>query len=280
MSRAMQKLLGQTPAPSDTEALWTEAIVESRSAPTFRSADGGTPTDRIRSLKEKIDKELVAFHDRLVVDAHQGDPAPRPGTKLWDVAIPLTLFPKRDRGFSRLECIVELGLDDGDTGAIRVVSLQPEERTKVLAKAEMGAKLELKAKAGTGVEAPLPEGTAVAEAAAEVYGKAEAGAFEYKAERDCVQSEIVAGTGARWRLDDVHDPQQVGLEGHRLGLLLEVENGTGPIHAAGYLQAYSDTKWLTMTLGAFWREFKKGLRSFFKRGLPVEAYGEWEDILG
>jgi hypothetical protein len=124
---------------------------------------------------------------------------------------------------------------------------------------------------------PFPTGVPVSKAAGEIYGKLNTGSLVYKAERMCVETEIVRGTGARWRLDDPHDISTLGAESHQFAVVLEASDA--PLDAAGYLQAYSTTKWVTATLGSVWRDFKKLLKSYFQRGLPVEAYAEWKNIL-
>lgn len=279
MTPALRNLVARHP-PMDTERLWDEISEVAWKMPKSRG-EAELPGERVARLRERLHGELIAFHQRLLIVPYtEGDVPCAPGCALWRVDIPLTLFPKRDQGFSRLECLVEFRTDDERTDCFRVLRLFPEERSTVQARAEMGATLALDAGAKVGVPLPVMPGLALTdEVAARVYGKAEVGPFIYEARRTCVETEMFEGTSARWRLDDTSSPERVGVEGHRLSVVLEVKHGAPPIHAAGYLEAYSDLHWLTATVGGFWQNLKQALRDFFKRGAPVEAYSEWRDIL-
>ena len=281
MTRALERIVEKVPSPINRDMLWAEAISGAMQAIPPRGRKGReTPAERMRRLRDLLNKELVAFHNALVVTPYaETDLQSDPETILWNIGIPLTLFPQRDHGFSRIECVVEFSTENDDERTIRVVRLFPEERNEVLATAEMGAKLDLATSAKMGLPAPFPTGIVTGEVAAEIYGKLDAGLFRYEARRMCVQTEIVRGTAARWRLDDVHDRLKVHMESHQLRVVLQVAPKAGIVHAAGYLQAYSKTQWLTHALGGIWRDLGKAVRSFFRRGAPAEAYGEWENII-
>jgi hypothetical protein len=70
----------------------------------------------------------------------------------------------------------------------------------------------------------------------------------------------------------------VRTEAHEFSIVLEVASDVGQIDAAAYLKAYSSSRWMSASIGSVWRDFKGLARSFFKSGLPVEAYGEWSNI--
>jgi hypothetical protein len=281
MAQPLDVIMQERP-PVDGAALWNEAIVEAMHATSSRGARGAeTPAERLRRMRDSMAGELVAFHEGLVVAPYEGDELkPDPGTALWDVGIPVTLFPKRDHGFGHVECLVEFRSEGEERQPFRVMALQPEERSDVLAKAEMGATLRVGASGAAGAPMPAVPGASVAEAAAKVYGQVEAGVFDYEIRRHCTLAEIVAGTGARWRLDDLHDRDQVRLESHQLAVVLAVDEGAGPIAAAGCLEAYSKPQWLSHPLEGLLRDLGAAVRSFFTRGAPSQAYAEWEDILG
>lgn len=279
MNPALRELVAKHP-PTDTERLWDEITEAAWKLPKSRG-EAELPGERVARLREKLHGELIAFHKRLVVLPYTaGDMPCAPGCALWRVDIPLTLFPRRDQGFARLECLVEFSTDSGRTDCFRVVRLFPEERSTVMAHTEMGAELSLDAGVKVGVPIPaMPGITLTDQVAARVYGNVGVGPFKYEARRTCVETEILEGLSARWRLDDTSAPERVGVEGHQLSVILEVQQGAPPLHAAGYLEAYSDLKFLTATLGGFWQNLKVALRNFFKRGAPVEAYAEWRDVL-
>jgi hypothetical protein len=279
MNPALKDLISRHP-PTDTERLWDEITEAAWKLPKARG-EAELPGERVAKLRERLRGELVAFHKRLLLAPYtRGDVTCDPGCTPWQVNIPLTLFPKRDQGFSRMECLVEFSTADGSTDAFRVLKLFPEERSIVQAHAELGASLQVDAGARAGIKLPpMPALALTDDVAARVYGKTEVGPFIYEARRVCVETEIFEGTGARWRLDDTSSAERVGVESHQLAVVLEVKQGAPPIHAAAYLEAYSKLNWLTATVGGFWQNLQVVLRNFFKRGAPVEAYAEWQDIL-
>ncbi|WP_155893941.1 hypothetical protein [Cystobacter fuscus] len=278
MTRALRELVSLH-APTHSELLLDEAVQAAWRQPPSR-AGGPPPGELMDRLREQLRGELVAFHQRLPVRPYEGvDVSPTPGCSLWLVGIPLTLFPKRDQGFSRVECIVDFRAEAATWDALRVVKLLPEERTQVMAKAELGGELQFEASAKVGLRLPVSPSMLADEVGARLYAKGQVGPFVYEASRMCVETEILQGTGARWRLDDTSSSERVGAESHQLAVVLEVRSGAPRIDAAGYLQAYSDVHWLTQTVGSFWMNLKGALRGFFHSGIPVEAYGEWSDVL-
>src|SRR5687767_407760 len=101
MTQALTNLLSRVAVPADHADDWAQAIGAAARAEPPRGGKA-SPADRLRRLREQVNGELVAFHDRLIVQPYQGPlSATVDGANLWSVAIPLTLFPKRDRGFSR-----------------------------------------------------------------------------------------------------------------------------------------------------------------------------------
>ncbi|HEX7842078.1 MAG TPA: hypothetical protein VF469_31620 [Kofleriaceae bacterium] len=280
LSPELQETLRHHPPSPPVDRMWDEAIEQSYSIPVARGGGAHeTPAERLVRLRDKLKGELVAFHDRLHVEPYKGQElACAEARRLWLVRVPLTLFPKRDQGFSRLECIVELRSEAAPQG-FRVVKTLPEPRAEVVGKVELGAKLEVETSAKLGARLPLPPVlTLVGDVATEVYGKAQAD-FTHELRRECVVSEIVEGTGARWRLDDLSHPERVTVEGHELALIVEASPAAVPLHATGLLQAYSDVRWLTSSLGSLWQSLKGRVLEFFRRGAPLEAYGEWREIL-
>jgi hypothetical protein len=287
MAKALEKLRIATSPVSDREVLWKCAIREAMDqGDRDRDSRWGkeTAADRLARLRDSLKRETAAFHQRLKVCAYQGNEvkATTASRRLWEVGIPLTLFPKRDKGFDLIECIVEFS-PYNDHDHVRVVGLLPKARDRVFGQTELGlsGKLQLEVSQAHGV---LPEflcgsaGVDVQDASVKVYGKT---TFHIEREhyRECVLAENVGGTGARWRLDDPHEQRLVAAEGHQFTAILETEADVGPVHAAGYLEAHSSLRWMTATLGSVWNYFSERLRTFFSRGIPVEAYGEWTDIL-
>jgi hypothetical protein len=288
MGKALDAIRVTTAPFADADLLMKQAIQTAKEAEEagFRGETGRPVSEQLARLRESLKKELVAFHERLSVAAYQGaDHAPADGRRLWQVGVPLTLFPKRDMGFDRVECVLEF-VPENPADHLRVIGLRPGDRDRVLASVEVGldARLQLGVSKQEGV---LPEGLTqlgelagvnVGEAELKVYGK---GKFQRARElyRKCAEAEIVRGTGARWRLDDPHDQRLVAVESHQLTVILETGKEVGPINTAGYLEAYSSTRLMTATLESLWERFTEAIRSLFTRGVPLQAYGEWKDIL-
>jgi hypothetical protein len=280
LSPELEHLVRQYPPGPPVDRIWDEAIEQSYELPIARGhGTPDSPTERMIRLRDQLKGELAAFHERLHVEPYAGgDLTCGDGRRLWMVRVPLTLFPRRDQGFSRIECIVELHAESRDR-AFRVVKLLPELRGELVGKLELGAKLDVETNTKLGARLAVPGvGVVVGTVATELYGKAEAG-FSHALRRECVVSEIVNGTGGRWRLDDLTHTERVAAEGHQLALIVEVAAGGAPLHGVGLLHAYSDVRWLTSSLGSAWQSLKGRILEFFRRGAPIEAYGEWRDIL-
>jgi hypothetical protein len=292
MTHALDALFDLSPEEVAQKEMWSDALRQAAglSAPARSGKEGESAIDRMHELRSLIDAELVAFHDGLHVTPYEGGALrPGAGAKLWRVGVPITLFPKRDMGFYRVECIVTFSVNGGAGSRVAIRQLFPEERSEVMASAQLGAKLQVRTRAGGKLSASPADGLLVAEAAKKVWMEADASAEltagaevaapKYKIVRECGQSEIINGFGARWRLEDRRDVQRVRLEGHQLAVVIEVPEGVGSVDAAGYLQAYSSTAWLTAHLGDLWRDFVRSVAKFFNRGAPTEAYAEWKNVI-
>lgn len=281
MSHALDQIVSEQPPLATATALWEEAIEAAGGVNRSRSAVGASARQRMVELRALIDQELVGFHEQLIVQPHEGNTKPtREDAALWDVHVPLTLFPRRGSGFHRVECILRFYADGKGGPTFHILQLFPAQRDYVLAKAEIGGTLQLSTSARVGAALPGAPEIASAMAALEAQARIEGTPVDITATRQCVETEIIGGTGARWRLDDLRSPRVLKVESHELRVVLETNAADSPLHAAGYLQAYSNTSWLTQVLGGqFWRDFRGGLRDFFGRGLPVESYAEWRDIL-
>ncbi|MDW3221814.1 MAG: hypothetical protein R8G34_02825 [Paracoccaceae bacterium] len=280
MAEALDALIGQVSPLDVTADLWDDAFVQAGQVRSGRSGAKTSPKDRILELKATIEQELVGFHEQLVIRPHAGDQTPtKPDNKLWDVEIPLTLFPKRHSGFNRIECVFRLFMADGNNAEFRVLKLHPAERETLLARGTFSGKLNMSAKGTLDAMNVHPAGGA--SAGVEIDAGLETGDLSVEASRRCVETEIMMGTGARWRLEDANDTIQLQIESHSLKLVLETSDGSDPIDAAGYIQAFSTTRWVTRLIdGNFWLDFRGQIKTFFERGMPIEAYAEWKNILG
>lgn len=263
-------VIGANPA-FNAETLWSAALDQAWKLPRNRSSLV-SPGERLQHLKESMDGELVSFHKNLVV---QPQPSADDRWKRWQIGIPVTLFPKRDHGFARVECVVEFASEDGDS--FRVTETLPKGNSRVLAEASLGGEIQVEASGKAGLPKVLPEGTPLASASARIYGGVKSD-LHYSLSRAVVISEIVGGTGARWRLDNSSEPEKVGTESHQFGIILETR-GVPRISGAGYLKAYSEVQWLTSTVGALLSNLSDGFRRFIHAGAPSEAYGEWPTML-
>ncbi|MCI0738430.1 MAG: hypothetical protein L0Y72_05255 [Gemmataceae bacterium] len=285
MNQVMEQIRAETAPLAAADDLWRAAIREAGDLDVQRSsgqsADGA---QRLARLREALMGEMAAFHERLTVSPYKGNDFPaKPYRKLWQVDIPVTVFPKRDRGFDLVECLVEFGAEN-KADYLQVVGLFPKERDRVFGKTQLGldAKLQLDASQALGV---LPAalagagGLTTVEEAGLKFKVSTKFDVEHTHFRNCAMVEIVRGIGGRWRLDDPHNQRTVRAESHQFQAILETADGIGPVHAAGYIQAQSSLRWVTATLGSIWESLKDKVKALFGRGIPVEAYGEWTDIL-
>jgi hypothetical protein len=247
--------------------LWDEAV-ETAGRSRHRGKAETSASATIAQLRNALKGEVVAFHKQLSV-AKDGD------GRRWRVQIPLTLFPKRDQGFTDVECAVEFEAPSG--ASFRVVDALPVDKADTLAEAAMGAELQVEASAKAGAPIPIAVGTTVAAASAKVYGSAKMG-MQYSVRRSTVQCEVLKGTGALWRLENPSRPHELAAESHQLAVVLEADPGC-VLNAAGYLKASSEVQWLSSSVGRLFENLGESIRKFMNDGAPVEAYGEWREIV-
>ncbi len=268
----LRDLAAQFPA-YDARSLWNEAVDAASSLPRHRGADGEDLADALATLRLAMKGEVVAFHKYLDIKPAEGAAA---GSRRWLVRVPLTLFPRRDHGFTRVECALQFAAPR-DGGRFRVIDAMPVDRSETLAEAAMGAELQVEASAKAGAPIAIPVGSTVASASAKVYGSGKAN-FKYTVQRAAVVSEVVGGTGALWRLENPSRPDELAAEGHQLAVVIEADERCS-LDAAGYVKAYSEVQWLSSSVTNFLKNLGDTVRRYFAEGAPVEAYGEWRDIL-
>ncbi|MFP2903873.1 hypothetical protein ACLESD_02130 [Pyxidicoccus sp. 3LFB2] len=261
---------------------WDEAVhdafrLRSRPAALARHPHLGWHFIQLRSL---ANAELVSFHHELTVTPYRGPEVPCPdGYSLWRVDLPLTLFPKRDSGFSRIECRVEFSTDEESPDAFHVLQLLPEQGSEVKSRAELSGSLQIDTLVNLGIWVPHPTARSTADAAVERYGNDGLRPPVSEGVRRRAKTELLRGTGARWYLEALAQPPVRGAESHQLGVILAVKPGAPALHAAGSLLACSDEDWMSQSVGSILREFNSDVRDFFKRGAPAEGYGAWRDLL-
>jgi hypothetical protein len=272
VSPALRALTREHP-PINSSALWLDALREANSIAEFRSGDGESAGSVMAKLRSRLAGEIVAFHKLLIATPQKNGDGDQ---HRWQVAFPLTLFPKRNQGFSRIDCAVEFAAPDG--GVFRIVEALPFDRSETVAEAGMGAELQVDAngKAGLPISLGLSERT-VASASAKVYGQAKTD-FHYTIRRAAVTSEVTHGTGAAWRLENPSNNEQLAAEGHQLSVIVETE-GEVRLDVAGYVKAYSEVQWLTSAVGDLLHNLSESVQKFLRSGAPAEAYGEWHDVL-
>jgi hypothetical protein len=269
VSPLLRKVVQNFPA-YDARKMWDETVEELSSA-RFRGEEASGATEAFARLRAALRGEVVAFHKLLYV-VPEGDGAA--GARKWRVSIPLTLFPKRDHGFVSVECAVEF---EGRGGEFRVLEALPLDKSDTLAEASMGAELQVEASGKVGAPIALAAGNTVASASVKVYGSAKTN-FDYTVKRATVVCEVLHGTGALWRLENPARPEEVAAESHSLEVILETA-GDCTLSAAAYLKAASEVQWLSSSVGRIIANLGDTIRRFFGDGAPVEAYGQWADIL-
>lgn len=253
----------------DAKQIWDDAVETAVRSRHRGSPEGAAASDTIARLRNALKGEVIAFHKILGV-AKDGDAANR-----WRVQIPLTLFPKRDQGFTQVECAVEF--EAVGNAPFRVIDALPVDKDETLAEASMGSELQVEASAKAGAPLPIAIGTTVASASAKVYGNAKVN-LQYTVRRSTVQCEVLNGTGALWRLENPSKPHELAAESHQLAVILEAGSDC-VLNAAGYLKASSEVQWLSSSVGRLFENLGDAWRKFVNDGAPVEAYGEWRDVI-
>ena len=72
MSRALERVCERKRFSADVDSLWNEAIRLAGRLPDERGEGlEGTPSERLRRLREMLEGELVAFHDALIVTPYE-----------------------------------------------------------------------------------------------------------------------------------------------------------------------------------------------------------------
>lgn len=267
ISPLLRRVAREHPA-YDAKKLWDDAV-ETAARSRRRGMDDASAGDTIARLRNALKGEVVAFHKLLGV-AKEGNDGNR-----WRIQVPLTLFPKRDQGFTHIECGIEFEAVGG--AAFRVIDALPYDKSDTMAEAAMGSELQVDASAKAGAPLPIAEGATVASASAKVYGSAKAN-FKYSVQRATVTCEVLNGTGALWRLENPSRPEELAAEGHQLAVILEAAHDS-VINAAGYLKARSEVQWLASSVGRLFSNLGDSFHKFFNDGAPVEAFGEWRDII-
>jgi hypothetical protein len=102
--------------------------------------------------------------------------------------------------------------------------------------------------------------------------------LHYTVRRATVTCEVLNGTGALWRMENPSRPDELSAESHQLALILEAPPGC-TLNAAGYFKARSEVQWLSSSVGRLFENLGDAFRKFFNDGAPVEAFGEWHDII-
>lgn len=256
--------------PHAARASW-DAVVDEASKQRYRGAGETALADQLAQLRQELRGEVVAFHTRLDVKSEGGGD----GKQTWTIGIPITLFPKRDQGFVDVKCAMQFDAAAG--GQFRVLKALPLEKSDVVAEAALGAELQVEASGKMGAPIALPVGSTVASASAKVYGNAKT-KFNYTLRRKTVECAVVRGTGALWRLENTSRPEELAAESHSLAVVIETV-GDCSLNAAGYLSAASQVQWLTSSVGRMLENLGDAVHRFFNAGAPVEAYGQWTDIL-
>jgi len=102
------------------------------------------------------------------------------------------------------------------------------------------------------------------------------GPFQYSVTRAEVLGRGRENSEVFWRLDG---QEYVQHEEPYLGCVLRVPAATEAVRARGAMIAYSQFDFLGADLTDWPRRFRKKLRSFFGRGIPLESTRTWEDVV-
>jgi|GEM_PF-5946143 len=280
-SRPLDRFLEDRP-PLDCLGQWDETVHDAflLSGRLDTPAEQAWLKETFLALRKRASADLVSFHDELMVTPYGGTDVVCPeGYSPWRVEFGLSLFPKREQGFARFECVVEFSLYETSPDAFRVLKVLPEERARVKACEEPRGTLQFESLPQARLMLPMPKSRRASEVAVEFYGKPDPGPSLHDAAWTCVKAEALGDTAVRWRLDAPSPSRVPGAESHALSVILAVRPDAPAIQAAGSLLAYSQENWLDAVVGEHWRQFLTSVREFQGSGAPAEAHGEWVDLL-
>lgn len=195
--------------------------------------------------------------------------------EFYSVTFAVTLFPKVDWQFDRLEAQVEFGGPKTDATSTPVAfDLFPEDEWETLVRANMH--LEVGVTEGLEFACGAPANVAGLNAAAQA--KFAGGTRfvvpprDYGLRRAKILSRGRGNSEVFWRL---YDTGYLERQEPQLGVVLKVPNGSRPVRARGTLAAYRSAKFWTAALGTLFADFPERLRSWFTAGTPLYGHGDW-----
>lgn len=194
--------------------------------------------------------------------------------RLYEIQVPVTLFPRSGWAFSRLECWLEFA--PGEDAALRptVHDLFPEDKWQVQLKASAAVSIGIDEEARFGASVNASAGRAAVNA--QVGGNAVfvIGPIERTLRRSTIRARGRGNVECFWRLDgtDCVDGEDI-----QLGVILAVPIArTGPVPVRGELKAYHDFNVLTADIFTDWvHDFSDALKSLAGAGFVVTDRQRW-----
>jgi hypothetical protein len=198
----------------------------------------------------------------------------------YAVTFAVTLFPKVDWRFDRLEAQVEFSAPGTDAARAPVAfDLYPQDEWDTLVRANVH--LEVGVTEGLEFACSVPANAAGLSAAAQA--KVAGGASfvvpprDYGLRRAKVLSRGRGNAEVFWRL---YDAAYLERQEPQLGVVLKVPKGGRPVRARGTLAAYRSAKFWTAALGALFADFTERLHSWISAGTPLYGHGDWTVVHG
>ncbi len=251
-------------------------------------------------LIDKLQNEQASFSPKLDVIPLTKEKFEQDNLKLVDdleyrmknnnfylISIPITLFPKAGWAFTRLECHLEFCPEENDANQRPIIhDIFPDNVWQEILTFEDSLNLGLDENLAFRAEVEKLEGNwkklsgeAQAKLSANLGGKANlvVGPFSYRIRRPEIYGTGKKDVKAFWRLDGT---KYVQGEDVSLGVVLSVpKTRTLPVSASGVLRAYHDSQLLLSNIFKDWfPTFSSLLKSFFKKGSPVQSEQKWENL--
>jgi hypothetical protein len=191
----------------------------------------------------------------------------------YAITFAVTLFPKVDWQFDRLECQIEL--NSGGSAPLPVAfDVYPYDEWNTIVQLNM--KLDVGVDEQFKFDAQLPPGTPGL--SGQVRARVNAGLGivvpprDYSLRRATVVSRGRGNSQVFWRLLGTGYFEQTE---PRLGLVVRVPKGVPSVRADGVLAAYRTANFWTAALGSLFQDLPDRIRSWLGRGSPLYGQASW-----
>jgi hypothetical protein len=192
----------------------------------------------------------------------------------YAVTFPVTLFPKLDWQFDRLECQIELSPGAGESRPAIAFDIYPADEWDTIAK--IGMEVNVGIDEAFQFRGQLPEGAPVLSGEASARTNASLRFVvpprNYSLQRATVLSRGRGNSEVFWRLLGANYFRR---DEPRFGIVLQVPKGVAAVTARGSLAAYRTSLFWSAALGSLLDDLPARIKSWLRRGSPLYGQASW-----